>query len=201
MKNDPKTSDSRYAGGETESEHDDADSPEDLEEEAEAAVTTAEEDAAGELDAEAVELQAELETLNDRHLRLVAEFDNFRRRAQNEMRESWDRAQADLVRRLLDGLDDLQRVTRLDPEATTVASLLEGVGLVERKFVRELQEAGVEAIDPEGETFDPQTMEAVMRVPVDSDEDDDRVDQVFQKGYRLKNQLVRPARVSVRKHE
>ncbi|MEX0979498.1 MAG: nucleotide exchange factor GrpE [Gemmatimonadota bacterium] len=157
--------------------------------------------ATGSFEAEAAELQADFDALNDRHLRLAAEFDNFRRRAQNEMRESWARAQADLVRRLVDSLDDLQRVADIDPETTTVPALIEGLELVERKLFRALEDAGVEAIDPAGAPFDPESMEAVMRVPADSEDEDDHVDQVFQKGYRLKGQLVRPARVSVRKHE
>lgn len=156
---------------------------------------------AGGLDAEAAALQADLDTLNDRHLRLAAEFDNFRRRAQSEMRGSWERAQADLVRRLVDSLDDLERVGDLDPETTTVPAILEGIGLVERKLMRALEEAGVEAIQPTGEPFNPESMEAVMRVPAETEQEDDHVDQVFQKGYRLKGQLVRPARVSVRKFD
>ena len=152
----------------------------------------------GELD----HLQEELQTLNDRHLRLAAEFQNYRRRAESEMAGARDRAQAELMRRFLDVLDDLQRVSGLDPadEAVSVESIVEGVDLVERKFLRTLEDAGVEVIDPTGEAFDPESMEAVMRVPADDPGDDDRVQQVFQKGYRLSGQLVRPARVSVLKH-
>lgn len=151
---------------------------------------------------EADHLQAELQALNDRHLRLAAEFQNYRRRAEGEMTEAWARAQSDLLRRFLDVLDDLQRVSGLDPaeESVSVQSIVEGVDLVERKFLRILEESGLEIIDPEGEEFDPETMEAMMRVPADAPEDDDRVQQVFQKGYRLKGLLVRPARVSVLKH-
>lgn len=160
----------------------------------------AEADLSGPLD----HLQSEFESLNDRHLRLAAEFTNYRRRAENEMSEAWGRAQADLLRRFLDVLDDLQRVAALDPAApgVSVSSVVEGVDLVERKFARVLEEARVELVDPApGDSFDPATMEAVMRIPSPSPEDDDTVDQVFQKGYRFWSHLVRPARVSVRKHE
>jgi molecular chaperone GrpE len=148
-------------------------------------------------------LQTEFTDLNDRHLRLAAEFSNYRRRQETEMSEAWGRAQADLVRRLVDVLDDLQRVSRLDPadEAVSVETIVEGVDLVERKFLRVLAEAGVEVIHPEGEAFDPEAMEAMMRVPAESEEDDDLVAGVFQSGYRLKGHLVRPARVSVFKAE
>lgn len=148
-------------------------------------------------------IQREFDQLNDRHLRLAAEFSNYRRRQEMEMSEAWGRAQADIVRRLLDVLDDLQRVSALDPadEAVSVQAIVEGVDLVERKFLRALEDAGVEVIVPEGQPFDPETMEAMMRVDAESGEDDDRVAGVFQKGYRLKGNLVRPARVSVFKVE
>lgn len=153
------------------------------------------------LDRELGQLEQELESMNDRHLRLAAEFDNYRRRVQNEMAEAWIRAQADLVRRLLDPLEDLQRVALLEPETATVQAIVEGVDLVERKFLKALAEAGVEVLNPEGETFDPQRMEAVLRVPADSSQEDDQVHQVFQRGFVLKGHLVRPARVAVRKFD
>ncbi len=146
---------------------------------------------------EPVALREEFDDLNDRHLRLVAEFNNFRRRSEQERLSAWARAQADLVASLLDVLDDLQRVADLDLSNATVEAIMEGIDLVERKFLRQLTEAGVETIDPEGEVFDPERMEAMMRVPAEEDEQVDTVAQVFQKGYSLKGILVRPARVSV----
>ena len=172
-------------------------SPEQAEEiAAEEALGEVEEHLGSELD----EVQQELDGLHDRHLRLAAEFDNYRRRVQTEMSEAWIRAQSDLVRRLLDSVDDLQRVALLDPETATVQAIVEGVDLVERKVLKALEEAGVEVFDPVGEDFDPERMEAMMRVAAESEEDDDVVHEVFQRGYLLKGHLVRPARVSVRKH-
>ena len=150
------------------------------------------------------ELRAELDALYDRHLRLAAEYSNYRRRAESEMSEAWGRAQAELLRHFLAVLDDLQRVSALDPAdgAVSVQSVVEGVDLVERKFARALEDAKVEVVDPAaGAPFDPAAMEAVLRVPAEAPEDDDTVHQVFQKGYRFRNHLVRPARVSVRKLE
>ena len=145
-----------------------------------------------------VELAAERDRLKDRHLRLAADFDNYRKRTEERLRQGWDRAQADLVSRLLDPLDDLLRVTALEPEnKSSVDSIVEGVDLVERKFFQVLKDAGVEVVDPGGETFDPNTMEAMMRVPTESEDDDDTVAMVFQRGYTLRGLLVRPARVSV----
>jgi len=152
------------------------------------------------LDAELLALREDFEALNDRHLRLAAEFNNYRRRVDQERLDLWARAQAELVGKLLDVLDDLQRVAGLDLTNATVDGIMEGIDLVERKFMRVLGDVGVEVIDPVGEAFDPAFMEAVMIQPVESEEDDDQVAQVFQKGYKLKSQLVRPARVSVHKH-
>jgi molecular chaperone GrpE len=148
----------------------------------------------------AASLQREFEELNDRHLRLAAEFNNFRRRTEQERLAAWARAQADLVGRFLDVLDDLNRVAELDLSNATVEAIMEGIDLVERKFVRTLEDSGAEVIDPVGEAFDPERMEAMMRIPTESDEQDDEVAQVFQKGYTLKGVLVRPARVSVYKN-
>lgn len=148
-------------------------------------------------------LQVELDALNDRHLRLAAEFTNYRRRAETELSESWVRGQADFLRHFLDGLDDLERVGawQAEAETTTVEALVEGVDLVERKFRQALELAGVEMVDPTGEVFDPNTMEAMMSVPTDSAEKDHIVETVFQKGYSFKGHLVRAARVTVYKHE
>ena len=149
---------------------------------------------------EVEDLRAERDQWRDRHLRLAADFDNYRKRSDERMRVRWDRAQADLVSRLLDPLDDLLRISELDHETSANAeAVVEGAGLVERKFFRILEDVGIEVVNPEGEPFDPNTMEAMMRVPAESEEDDDMVERVFQKGYVLKGQLLRPARVSVYK--
>jgi len=147
------------------------------------------------------DLQQELTTIKDRHLRLVAEFTNYRRRAESELSEAFGRGQAEMLRSFVDGLDDLQRVGAFQAENTTVEALVEGVDLVERKFRQALETAGVELIDPAGEVFDPNIMEAMLGVPTEDPEDDQKVQEVFQKGYRFKGQLVRPARVVVFKHE
>lgn len=166
-------------------------SPEEIEEK------LAEAELAGDLD----HMQKELISFNDRHLRLVAEFTNYRRRAESELSEAWTRGQADMLRSFVDGLDDLQRVGAWQAENTTVEALIEGVDLVERKFRQALEAAGVELIDPVGEPFDPKIMEAMLGVPTEDPEEDQKVQDVFQKGYSFKGHLVRPARVTVLKHE
>jgi len=145
-------------------------------------------------------LRRDFDALNDRHLRLAAEFNNYRRRVEQERLDLWPKAQADVLTRFMDVLDDLQRVAALDFTTATAESILQGIDLVERKLVRKLADAGVETLDPGSLPFDPSTMEAILSVPTPSPEDDERVAQVFQKGYSLRGQLIRPARVSVFKH-
>jgi molecular chaperone GrpE len=142
-------------------------------------------------------LQEQLDALRDQHLRLAADFENYRKRVSADLATGWLRAQAELAGSLLEGLDDLQRVSQFTTEDATLETLIEGVDLVERKLLKALSGAGLEVSDPTGELFDPNTMEGMMRVPTESDDQDGTVHQVFQKGYTLKNQLVRPARVSV----
>ena len=145
------------------------------------------------------ELRGELDALNDRHLRLAAEFDNYRKRTERDRESLSSRLQVDLVRPLLDVLDDLERVgSATEPGETPVA---EGVRLVEKKFRTILEAAGLEPLDAEGKPFDPSVMEALMTVPTDDPEADDHVADVFQKGYRFGGTLVRPARVRVLKYD
>jgi len=142
-------------------------------------------------------LHDEIETLNDQHLRLAAEFQNYRKRVNREREEMRARSQAELVGVLLDALDDLERVTNVDAESASAASLIEGVDLVERKLQRALEAAGGETIDAVGQPFDPETMEAIGAVPTDDPERDDTVARTIQRGYRMHGILVRPARVQV----
>lgn len=141
------------------------------------------------------------DAFQDRYLRLAAEFDNYRKRTERERSEAWIRAQADLVKKILDPLDDLQRVADFTVESTGVEALLEGVQMVERKLLRALENAGMEVIDATGQPFDPALHEALMAAPTDDPAEDESVGAVFQKGYGFKGILLRPARVQVRKHE
>jgi molecular chaperone GrpE len=140
----------------------------------------------------------EADELRDRYLRLAAEYENFRKRTARERTESWNRAQADIVGKMLGGLDDLQRVSDLDPNSATSKDVIDGVELVERKFFKELEMAGLEKIGEVGNRFDPNEHEAVGMLPAESEEEDQTVGSVFQAGYRLGNSLIRPATVQVR---
>jgi len=142
------------------------------------------------------ELESEVAELKDRHLRLAAEFDNYKKRINRERAELSDRAQASFVAKLLDVLDDMDRLVASDP-ATPLPSLREGLSAVDRKLSKELEDAGVERIDPVGTVFDPSQHEAVSTLPAPDRSLDQQVSATFQPGYRFKGVLVRPARVQV----
>ena len=141
-------------------------------------------------------LESEVAELKDRHLRLAAEFDNYRKRINRERAELSDRAQASFVARLLDVLDDMDRLALSDP-ATPLSTIREGLSAVDRKLSKELEDAGVERIDPTGTPFDPSQHEAVSTLPSPDRSRDQQVSATFQPGYRFKGVLVRPARVQV----
>jgi molecular chaperone GrpE len=141
-------------------------------------------------------LEEDLAELRDRHLRLAAEFDNYRKRSSRERAELADRAQASFVAKLLDVLDDLDRLVASDP-TTPLPALREGLSAVDRKLWKELQDAGVERIDPMGTPFDPALHEAVSTTPAPNRVDEQMVSATFQPGYLFKGTLVRPARVQV----
>jgi len=141
-------------------------------------------------------LESEVSELRDRHLRLAAEFDNYRKRIAKERVELSDRAQAAFVIRILDVLDDLDRIVD-DARNTPPDALREALVLVDRKLRKELEAAGVERLDPAGSAFDPAEHEAVSTIPAPEPSKDHVVSATFQAGYRFKGQLVRPARVQV----
>jgi molecular chaperone GrpE len=154
----------------------------------------------GQGDERAPDPAAELQGVRERYLRLAAEFENYRKRVERERGESWVRAQAQLVERLLEPLDDLQRIADFDPATTAAQALHEGAEMVEKKFLRALEAAGLEEIEAAGQAFDPTQHEALTTAPAASEEEDDTVAMVYRKGYRFKGVLVRPAQVVVKKH-
>ena len=150
--------------------------------------------------AEAVaRLEREAGELQDRYLRLAAEFDNYKKRMTRERTETWGKAQADVVQRLVDALDDLARFAHVDPATTDAKTIHDGVDLVERKIWKEMEALGVRRLDETGGRFDPAVHEAVTVAPAATPEEDNTVGRVLQAGYRLGGQLIRPARVLVLK--
>lgn len=145
-------------------------------------------------------LQRELTAERDKHLRLAAEFDNFRRRNLKEKMEAESRGQAELVRMILDPLDDIARFAHFDPAVTESKTVVEGVEMVEKKLDKALRSVGLEPVNPIDQPFDPALHEAVSTETADSPDLDGTVSRVYQLGYTFKGQLLRPARVVVRQH-
>ena len=153
---------------------------------------------AGEGTAQFEALRAQLDAANDKYLRLAAEYDNYRRRTMKERHDERGRAQADLVKLLMDPLDDLTRFANVDVTSASVPMMVEGAALVARKVFKELNAGGLTVIDPADQPFDPAQHEAVTTQPAASPELDHTVGAVYQVGYMYNGMLLRPARVVVR---
>ena len=143
-------------------------------------------------------LKAQVDAANDKYLRLAAEYDNFRKRTMKERQDERGRAQADLVKLLMDPLDDLTRFANVDVTSASVPMMVEGAALVARKVFKELTAGGLTVIDPDDQPFDPAMHEAVTTQPAATPEQDHTVGAVFQVGYMYNGMLLRPARVVVR---
>src|SRR5215212_4889127 len=142
---------------------------------------------------EVAALQAERDELFDRLQRLAAEFDNFRKRNARENAALTQRANERLVKELIPILDDLGRALEAAAEHEE-AKLEEGVRLVHRSLADLLSKEGLAEIETDGK-FDPHVHEALLSQPSDADEGS--VIEVVQKGYKLGDRVVRPARVVV----
>jgi molecular chaperone GrpE len=140
---------------------------------------------------------AELEDLKDRHLRLQAEFENFRRRTLKEREEAHAFGHQNLVKDLLATVDNLDRAIEHTEQSGggDLQSLLQGVELVRKELLGALSKHGVSQIETEG-VFDPAVHEA-MAQQVDESVPPNTILQVVQKGYRLRDRMLRPARVIV----
>jgi molecular chaperone GrpE len=142
---------------------------------------------------------AELAELKDRYLRLGADFDNFRRRSLKERQDLHNYANENLVKELLPIVDNLERAVehgRKEEQRGDSDNLLQGVELTYRSLLQLLTRQGVVEIQALGEPFNPQSHEAVRRVPT-GDKPPGTVVEVYQKGYMLKDRMLRPAMVAV----
>jgi molecular chaperone GrpE len=151
------------------------------------------------LDALLADTQRERDEYLDLAKRTKADFENFRKRMTAEVQAAGARGKGELLREVVPVLDDLERAIQaagLDPEGDSDDGLAHGVLLVFRSLRDSLGRNGVEAVDPKGEKFDPMQHEALSMVAADGVESGTVV-EVMQKGYRLGEQLIRPARVVV----
>ncbi|MGM9949865.1 MAG: nucleotide exchange factor GrpE [Lysinibacillus sp.] len=157
---------------------------------------TAEEAVVDEKEQKIAELTAKLEEEENRYLRLRADYDNTLRRHKLD-RESAEKFRAQsLLTDLLPVLDNLERALQVEVTSEDAQSLYKGVEMVYRQFLDAASREGLEAIAAEGEVFDPNVHQAVMQEQ-DADKESGIVLRELQKGYKLKDRVLRPAMVSV----
>lgn len=142
-------------------------------------------------------LEREVAEQKEKYLRLYAEFENFRRRAVRERQEAEHKGMQNLLRGMLESIDDIARFAHVDPATTDARTVVDGVAMVEKKLLKSLAGHGLEVVDPKGQPFDPAVHEALTTTPAASKEEDHLVAQVYQVGYVFNGTLLRPARVVV----
>ncbi len=151
------------------------------------------------MDGELQKVTAERDTLLDRLARAQAEFDNARKRAAREQQEYRDYAQADAIKALLPILDSFERALEAHPPGHSSSKTIEfrsGIDLIYKQLQDALQKLGVQPIAAKGKSFDPRLHEAIEMVDTD-EADDQTVIEELQRGYKLKERLLRPAMVRV----
>ncbi|CAI9388510.1 nucleotide exchange factor GrpE [Niallia sp. Sow4_A1] len=141
-------------------------------------------------------LEAKLEEETNRYLRLQADFDNSRRRSRLDMEAAQTYRAQSLVMDLLPSIDNLERALKIEAVDEQTQSLYTGVEMVYRGIIEALKKEGVEAIEAVGTEFDPHLHQAVMQEEVEGTESNIVVEE-FQKGYKLKDRVIRPAMVKV----
>ena len=143
-------------------------------------------------------LEAELEEWKNSYTRKLAEFQNFTKRKENEVAEMRKYASEGIIVKLLDNIDNLERAVDASKESQNFDSLIEGVNMILNNLKNLLTEEGVEEIEAAGKEYDPYEHKAMITENKE-ELDDNVVVQVFQKGYKMKGKVVRPAMVTVNK--
>jgi len=142
------------------------------------------------------ELEAKVEEADNRYLRLQADFDNFRRRSRIELEASAKYRAQSIITDLLPAIDNFERAMKMEVDNEQAKSLMQGVDMVYRSLLDALKNEGVEVIEAVGKEFDPHLHQAVMQAE-DENYGPNIVVEEFQKGYMLKDRIIRPAMVKV----
>ena len=144
-------------------------------------------------------LEKDLEEWKSSYTRKLAEFQNFTKRKENEVAEMKKYASEGIITKLLDNIDNLERAEQASAETKNFDALVEGVNMILRNLRNLLTEEGVEELEAaEGMKFNPYEHQAMMTENVEN-LDNDVIVKVFQKGYKLKGKVIRPAMVTVNK--
>lgn len=155
-------------------------------------------DAAADAAETAGRLQDELRELGDRHMRLMAEYDNFRRRARQEKDQLYDVTVGDVAADWLPVIDNLERALSAREQSASEADdqILQGIDMVYRQALQVLEKYGVQPIEALGQTFDPNLHAAVLHID-DSAYGDGEIVEVFEKGYIRDGRVLRHSVVKV----
>ncbi len=151
-------------------------------------------------DSQEKQAQEELQIYQDKYIRLAAEFENYKRRAQRDQSDAIRYANESLLKKLLSTLDNLERAIQCGKDAGTTGSLLEGVELTHKQFLETVEKLGVRQVSSTGSLFDPNMHQAVAQVESETTEPNTVVEE-FQKGYFLHDRILRPAMVTVAKEK
>jgi len=151
-------------------------------------------------DSQEKQAQEELQIYQDKYMRLAAEFENYKRRAQRDQSDAIRYANESLLKNLLSTLDNLERAIQCGKDAGASGSLLEGVELTHKQFLETVGKLGVRQVSSTGSLFDPSMHQAVAQVESETAEPNTVVEE-FQKGYFLHDRILRPAMVTVAKEE
>ena len=143
------------------------------------------------------ELKEQLASLQDKYLRQIAEFDNYRKRTLKEKMELVATGCEDVIKAMLTVMDDIDRALAAMETAKDVASVRQGVLLIHQKLMDTLRSRGVEEIEALGRELDTDLHEAVAKVPVEEKAKKGKIIDVVQKGYKLKDKVTRFAKVVV----
>ena len=141
-------------------------------------------------------LEEELKQSEDKYLRLYAEFENFKRRKNQEIETNNVYKSQKVITEILPSLDNLERALQVESDNEEIKSLLKGVEMVYEGLLNVLKSEGVELIETENAQFDPNYHHAVMQ-DEDSEKESGAILDTFQKGYKLKDRVIRPAMVKV----
>jgi molecular chaperone GrpE len=144
------------------------------------------------------QLQREKDALQDRLLRLAAEFDNYRKRAERERRETIEYASHDVLLELLPIIDNFERALQAPRGSHELEALRKGVELIHKQMLDLLRKRGVTPIEAEGTDFDPNVHQAVIHEASEAHRDGEVMAEL-QRGYTLRDRLLRPAMVKVAK--
>ena len=145
------------------------------------------------------ELEEELTEIKDKYLRLFAEFDNYKKRNVKERMDLINSAAQGTISALLPVLDDFDRAKKSADDESNEEQFSSGVELVYKRLYSVLSQQGLSVMETDGESFDPEFHEAISEIPVPEDEQKGKIIDTIEKGYLLKDKIIRYAKVVVGK--